>query len=210
MRFAGGIMKTFFKKIKITSLLFSLLCLAFGIILIACPDVAKITMVDLFGGLIALYGVIQIINYFVYGYERFGFVLGALNLTCGILIISCSETLSSPAIFGVVFGFAFILNAFVKIQTSLDYHRYGATNWWMETLFGIIMLALGIVVLCDPFANEKYLLIFLGITLIIESVSQIINTIIITRKISHIKHTLRELFAKQIEKANAIDITEQQ
>lgn len=202
-------MKNYLKKIKMGSLVFSLLCLAFGICLIACPNVAKLTFVCIFGGLICLYGIIQMINYFVYGYEPFGFVYGGLNFTFGILIMSCSKVLASPAVFGMIFGFVFVFNAILKIQMSFDYHRYGSKTWWVEMLFGLIMLVLGIVVLCNPFANEKYLLIFLGVSLIVESVAQIINTIVITYKVSKVKHTIRDMFKKVDDDKNIIDITEE-
>ncbi len=200
-------MKEFFKKLKITSMLISLAYLVFGIALIVWPNGAKLTILYVLSSLILIHGVINIVNYFLYGYEPFGFMSGVLNVTFGLLMLFNAGLLASSAIFALTFGFVFIFRALGKIQNSFDYRRFGVKTWWINLLFGLIMLVLGVVVLAYPFASEKYLLIFLGASIIVDSIMQIISMCIITNKAKKIKHTLKDVLKGQTEE-NVIDVTD--
>ncbi len=200
-------MKEFIKKFKITSLLLSIAYLVFGIVLIAWPNGAKLTIIYILSSLIVVHGVINVVNYFLYGYEPFGFMSGVLNVTFGLLLLGNADLLAGSAVFALTFGFVFIFRALGKIQNSFDYRRFGVKTWWLNMLFGVIMLILGVVVLAYPFASEKYLLIFLGAGIIVDSVMQIVSMCIITNKVKKIKHTLKGVFKGQVEE-DVIDVTD--
>lgn len=201
-------MKEFLKHTKITSIVFCLLYLMFGISLIVWPETTKLTIIILLGSILILHGIINIVNYFIYGYEPFGFTTGVINIAMGILICACSNTLSSPIIFSLIFGFTFIFNALGRLQNSFDYRRLGSKTWWLDSIFALIILALGITVICNPFSSEKYLLIFLGASIICDSITHLITICVISSKIRKVKHTLKDLFKREINPENVIDITD--
>lgn len=201
-------MKEFFKRTKITSIIFCLLYLMFGISLIVWPDTTKLTIIILLGSILILHGIINIVNYFIYGYEPFGFITGVINIAMGILICSCSNALASPTIFALIFGFTFIFNALGRLQNSFDYRRLGSKTWWLDSIFALIILALGITIICNPFASEKYLLLFLGISIICDSITHLITICVVSSKIKKVKHTISDLFKKEILNENVIDITD--
>lgn len=197
--------KEYFKKVKLTSVILCLLYFFFGLSLIIWPNATKITIISLLGGIIVLYGIISIVNYFLYGYEPFGFVCGFMQISVGILILSFAKVLANAQILAFIFGFIFIINSIFKMQSSFDYRRLGSKTWWIEMLFGVVMFILGIVILCNPFVSEKWLLLFLGIAIIIDSIFQLVSIFVVAIKARKIKHTLRDVISGKIE---PIDITD--
>ena len=55
-----------FKKLKVQSVVVSLLYLVLGICLLAVPDAAKRTVCYFAGAMLIVSGLVQIINYFLY------------------------------------------------------------------------------------------------------------------------------------------------
>lgn len=202
-------MKEYFKRVQISSIITSLLYLFLGISLIAWPNATKLTFIYILGSIIVLQGLISIINYFVYGYECFGVVNGMLKLTFGILILASANTFANSTFFVVMFGFIFIVNSIFKLQNSFDYRRLGSKTWWLASVFALVMLILGIVVLCNPFTAEKYLLLFLGICIILDSISQLITIFLVSNRARKIKHSIREFFKKELDESQVIDITDE-
>lgn len=186
-------MKEYFNNLKITSIIFGLIYLFFGLSLIIWQETAKVTMLVLFGVAIIVFGVMCIVNYFIYGFEPFGFFVGVINIVLGALTIVYAGDLSNAGVFAGVFAFVFMLSAIFKLQNSFVYRRFGVKNWWIETVFGVIMLVLSIVIICNPFA-ESVLFTFLGVGIIADAIMQIIATFVIANKIKKIKHSFRELF----------------
>lgn len=200
-------MKEFFKKFKITSLALSLFYLIFGILLIAWPEFTKLAIFYVLASIILVHGVVSIVNYFLYGYEPFGFMSGVLNVTFGILLLSTAKAFASSALFAVTFGFVFVFRALGKMQNSFDYRRFGVKTWWINCIFSIIMLILGITVLIYPFASEKYLFIFLGVSVIIDSIMQIVTLFVISKRAKKVKHTMHGILHGE-EDEKVIDVTD--
>lgn len=73
-----------FKKLKVQSVVVSLLYLVLGICLLAVPDAAKRTVCYFAGAMLIVSGLVQIINYFLYSVVRFGFLWGIIDVFAGI------------------------------------------------------------------------------------------------------------------------------
>ena len=185
-------MKEKFKNFKLTSAIFSIFCIIFGILLIIFPEITKLTLLYVFGAGIIILGIIEIVNYFIYGYELFGFWFGIFDFIFGLLLISSVRILTELNVLAFLFGTIFIFSALIKIQRSLNYKKFGAKNWWVETIFGAIFLLLGMIIIINPF-SENVLNIFLGSCIIINGIMDIITLILITNKIKQIKHKLKDL-----------------
>ena len=76
-----------FKKLKVQSVVVSLLYLVLGICLLAVPDAAKRTVCYFAGAMLIVSGLVQIINYFLYSVVRFGFLWGIIDVFAGIFIV---------------------------------------------------------------------------------------------------------------------------
>ena len=185
-------MKEKFKNFKLTSAIFSIFCIIFGILLIIFPEITKLTLLYVFGAGIIILGIIEIVNYFIYGYELFGFWFGIFDFIFGLLLISSVRILTELNILAFLFGTVFIFSALIKIQRSLNYKKFGAKNWWVETIFGTIFLLLGMIIIINPF-SETVLNIFLGSCIIINGIMDLITLIMVTNKLKQIRHKLKDL-----------------
>lgn len=185
-------MKEKFQNFKLTSAIFSIFCIIFGILLIIFPEITKLTLLYFFSAGIIILGLIEIINYFVYGYELFGFWFGIFDFIFGLLLISSAKILTELNILTFLFGTVFIFSALIKIQRSLNYKKFGAKKWWLETIFGAIFLLLGMILIINPF-SETVLNIFLGSCIIINGIMNFITLIMVTNKLKQIKHKLKDL-----------------
>lgn len=185
-------MKEKFKNFKLTSAIFSIFCIIFGILLIIFPEITKLTLLYVFGAGIIILGIIEIVNYFIYGYELFGFWFGIFDFIFGLLLISSVRILTELNILAFLFGTIFIFSALIKIQRSLNYKKFGAKNWWVETIFGTIFLLLGMIIIINPF-SETVLNIFLGSCIIINGIMDLITLIMVTNKLKQIRHKLKDL-----------------
>ncbi len=185
-------MKEKFKNFKLTSAIFSIFCIIFGILLIIFPEITKLTLLYVFGAGIIILGIIEIVNYFIYGYELFGFWFGIFDFIFGLLLISSVRILTELNVLAFLFGTIFIFSALIKIQRSLNYKKFGAKNWWVETIFGAIFLLLGMIIIINPF-SETVLNIFLGSCIIINGIMDLITLIMVTNKLKQIRHKLKDL-----------------
>ncbi len=181
----------YFKKVKWATVLLSILYFALGLCLVVIPSFTKELLVIIFGAGLIVLGIVSIIEYFLYGYEPFGVLSGVLYIMLGIVFIAFNGWIAGFIAFA--FGIYFFIKAIFRIQDAFDYRRAGAKYWWADALFGVALLALGIVIICNPFDNN-WLLIFLGIVIMIEAVANLISTFVISRKIEKHKTNLKEFF----------------
>lgn len=197
-------MKKNFKNIKITSLIFNIICLIFGFCLIFFPETTKFTIILLFGLGLAVCGIVEIINFFVYGYESLGFWIGCIDILFGLIVAMSASILTNVAVFAFVVGTLFIFASLNKMQKSFNYRRFGAKNWWIDTIFAFIILILGILTIANPFESERVFNIFLGIAIIFNSLMEIATSIIVTTRLKKVKHNLKDL----VKKETVIDLDE--
>lgn len=186
-------MSNYFKQIKIASLVEALCAIIFGILFIACPDFTKQTIIYFFSILLIVMGLSQIFNYFGYGIEPLGFIKGIVNITLGIVFFANTNVLVDANIFAFVFGVIYVVKGLFSMQWSFDCRRLGAKYWWLDTILSLLVFVLGIILIVNP-ATENILMIVLGITIILEGILQLVDTIVVSSKIKKVKKSLKSLF----------------
>ncbi len=190
-------MKSTLKRIKITSLIYNVLCIIFGVVLMINPAIAISTLLYILSAGLIICGIVEIVNYFIYGYESLGFWVGCIDLIMGIILISSVQILSNIGVFAFVFGIMFIFNSLNKLQKSFNYRRFGAKTWWIDTIFAIILLILGIVIVANPFVNARWFVIFLGISIIVNAIMEIISTLVVANRLKKMRHKASDLLKRK-------------
>lgn len=193
-------MKNWFLKIKIPSSITTFLCLTLGVILLINIDISKHTVTILLGSLILLYGVVAIINYFIYGYESFGLTAGLMYIILAIFILCCSKILTTYKVFAFMCGFILLIRSMFRIPNLIDYFKNQIKHWWMEIVFSIILLSLSIVCIYNPFSTLNGLTSLLGVGLIIDSLFKIIISLYTCNKVKRNKHSIKEIFLIEKDK----------
>ncbi len=155
-----------FRKLKIASLVKSILYIVFGICLLVIPSVTKMTVCYLFGGIVLAGGLLSIVNYFIYGYEPFGFIKGAVEILFGILFLA-----------------------------ALDYRRFGVSTWWLDLIFSVLMTAFGIVLIVNPFRAEGALIVFLAISAMADGITSLVTLYFVSNRVKKMKKAIAEEYS---------------
>ncbi len=193
----------FLKKLKTTSLVYALLGIVLGMLMIFCPDVTKETFAYLFAGLILVVGIIKVANYFLYGVEPFGFVVGVATICLGIIFMACINSILSSNIIGIIFGVILIIKSIFSIQESFDLRRLGAKNWWLDAILSCIVLAFAISVVCSAEA-DRIMFELLGITLVIDGIMNMVDVFVVSAKVKKTRKSIKDML--KVDDDNIIDI----
>ena len=182
-----------FRKLKIASLVKSILYIVFGICLLVIPSVTKMTVCYHFGGIVLAGGLLSIVNYFIYGYEPFGFIKGAVEILFGILFLACAPQIASA--FAFIFGIIFVVRNLFLIQDALDYRRFGVSTWWLDLIFSVLMTAFGIVLIVNPFRAEGALIVFLAISAMADGITSLVTLYFVSNRVKKMKKAIAEEYS---------------
>ncbi len=158
-------------------------CLVVGVAVLIWPEFLKeVTMFALAGGLIVL-GVIKVSQYFktppALGVRSYSMAAGLISITAGGLILADRSMLEDlvPRIWAVLL----MLGGFVKVQDATDSKRMKLSVWWIFLVAALISIALGVVSFLNPAFIQERIKLFIGISLIVEGVMDLI-VLILKRK----------------------------
>ena len=176
-------MNNILKNIKKSFIITSLLYILFGIILIVFPEDIGRLICYLFGGIIMIFGIINIINYIskeaYQPFNNYSLVTGLICAAVSIIFFAKADFIIS--IFPFIFGVIIIINSIIKVQQAFDMKRIGYAKWWWVLVFAAVSLVLGIIVVVNPFAAAKTLIIFVGVVFIIDGIADLFTMAKINR-----------------------------
>ncbi|MCC8050346.1 MAG: DUF308 domain-containing protein [Clostridiales bacterium] len=171
----------------------SFLYVAVGIVLLVWPTLS-IQMIGKGVGVIMLvvgatYGVI----YFTSdkrqeGYLQLELVIAIVCAAFGVFV------LLTPDFMRMVLPFAMatvlLVGAIVKIQSAVSMKRLMIRRWYLALILALIIIALGIFLLVYPFEKDDQMLIYIGVCLIADGLTNLIGLLAIrlrTRKLEKIQ-----------------------
>ena len=109
----------------------------------------------------------------------FSLLQGCLLLGTGLFFILRPDVLAGLII--SVCAFILLIGAVIKLRHGIEYGSINPTMRWLQTAGSVLMIVLGVIALANPFGTASVLLIFLGISLIIDGLWDLISTIIISK-----------------------------
>ncbi len=192
----------------------SALYVALGIVLIAWPSLS-VRMIGIALGIVMIVlGITYAIIYYtrdnLQGFLQMDLVIGIVCFAFGIFILLNQTFLTEVLPFAM--GIILLLGAVVKIQSSLNMRKLKFRKWYLVLVCAIIIVALGIVLLCNPFQRysdptkaERYMLLYIGICLIFDGLTNLVSLFCIqtrVRKLAKLQKAnpdvdLQELLAQQ-------------
>ena len=75
------------------------------------------------------------------------------------------------------FGIVLMIMGITKIQWTIDIIRMKRSKWFWEAISAAISIVCGVVIITGPFSTTAVLWIFIGISLIMEAVFDMIGSI---------------------------------
>ena len=158
------------KKLKWNLILMSLLYVGLGIFLVMKPGTALNIVCYALGGVVLACAAVQLIRYFVV--ERGVFqsqltlISGLICLALGVFLLLRSDIVVS--ILPIVFGLFVIFDSLGRIQNALELRRCEYPSWKGFLLLAVLSIALGVIMIVDPFGTMETLVMAIGVILIVE------------------------------------------
>ena len=183
-----------------TSIIVSLILIVLGIFLIVSPEVTLSLVSYGVGIILFVTGLIPTINFFInkenQKYLDISFIFGIIFIIVGIVIIINPKIVAS--IVPLLIGIWMIINGVIKLYYSIIINK--TIKSIASIIISLFILACGLLLVLNPFSGAVALTIIIGIFLVVYSILDLAECIIIyisskkTKKEEDVKE------AKYIEK----------
>lgn len=190
------------KQFSKSYIFISALYVVLGVVLLVWPTLS--VQMICYGLAVAMivigisYGIMYFTKDNLEGFLQMDLVIGIVCLAFGIFILLNPTFLSSVLPFAM--GIILLLGAIVIIQSAFNMKKLCLKKWYLTLICALVVGALGAVLLWNPFKEEKYMILYIGICLILDGLTNLTSLICIQTR-------LRKL--KKIQKTNPdIDLKE--
>ena len=188
-------------RITIRTLIYALLFLAFGIVLLTSTEDLISIASKVIGSAIVIVGIIKTLLY-VYRKGKLGtysiieLLLGIILILFGVLLILVSSTLSFAI--RTIIGLWIIFAGINRIIFSLSVKQYDNKGFIIYFITALFMICLGILIISAILDQ------FIGLLIIVYSISEIIDYIYYRVKYRNIENLYKEESPKKskIKKSN--------
>ena len=168
------------RKMSLISIIFSLIFIVTGVFLLVKPETAINVVCYVLGIILVLWGVVSIIQFFSdknsSNYLSMSFIFGSFVFIFGIIILIKPTIVAS--IVPLLLGVWMVINGVTKLSYALSIYR--ETKNFLSILGSIFIIVFGITLIFNPFEGAKGLIQIIGIALIVYSVLDLVESIIIS------------------------------
>ena len=146
--------------------------IALGLVLVCWPGQSARLLCLLLGAAVFVTGVIYLLGWVARRGENRPAVLllpGVVLCAVGVWLMTSPESVVLLAQF--VFGAILIFHGVVDIQGAVALMRAGAARWWLDLALAALTVALGALIIVNPFGTFAALITLIGFALIFDGVS---------------------------------------
>ena len=162
------------RGIKIELIIISIALFVLGLFLTIFPEVSQIIICRAVGIALCVWGVLRLMTYFRMSREdvfvSFGLVQGISLLAFGIFFVMRPEAIA--VFFGTAIAIIIIIDGILNLQYAI---------------VAAFMVVMGVVALFNPFGSSTVLMMFVGIVLMVEGLSDLISIIRISSFIKNLR-----------------------
>lgn len=184
-------LKSYLKKIKWDSIVISILSVVLGILAIVMPSSLGNVLCYIFGSILIVIGMTEIVRYFMVdrlfgGYALFlGMILTILGIFC------LTSTSLVQGIITVLFGLFILIDSLNSLTDSVICARMKVKGWVLMLILSLITAVLGVVVM---FGTFDIIMIIAGCSLILEGVRNLVITLVFSKKVNTAKKEFKKLY----------------
>lgn len=195
------------KEFRTSYVLVSALYVVLGVALLLWPTTSvKMICYGLGIAMVVLgitYGIIYFTKENLNGFLQMDLVIGIICLAFGLFILLNPTFLSTALPFAM--GLILLLGAVVKLQSAFNMKRLDFRRWYVVLIFALVLVALGLVLLWNPFEQESHMILYIGMCLILDGMTNLISMICIQMRVKklvkiqkeHPEANLRELLEQK-------------
>lgn len=190
-------MERILKKIKANVLISVAFCIVLGVVLVVWPGMS-VQVACMAIGIVLLISGLTRLAAFIFG--RDGTLFSQINLILGIIItVIGGWILFQPekiiAMIPILVGIIIVIHGINNLQQAVSLCQSKYDKWWVALLLGLVTIGFGALLIFNPFAAVDTLVMFIGIFLIYDGISDIWI-------VSRISRTSREV----IQDLGALDV----
>lgn len=168
-------MEHILKKIKANVIVSSLFVILLGVVLVFWPDLSVRIVCMAIGAVLVLGGISRLYNFI---FSRDGSLFSQMNLIMGIVITGIGLWIflkpdTIIAMIPILVGIIIIIHGANNLQQAVSLYQSRYDKWWIALLLGLATVGFGILLICNPFKAVDTLIMFIGIFLIYDGVSDI-------------------------------------
>ena len=169
-------MRTLFNKLQSSVWLRTLICLSFGIWLIADPATILTWMLYILAGYYALTGLLSLVNYFTTRKDpephNFDFINGLLLILLSAILLSYSVQIAG--IIHIFMGMMIVSSGAHYFIQSRAVSRTEADAGLLLLFYSLFIMAIGVLIVFNPFAAQVALFRVFGAILILLGIGEIV------------------------------------
>ena len=158
------------RYVKNGMLVLSIAFIALGLLLLIMPETSLLWLCYAFGAVVLITGIVCLVQYARLRGSGFAapffLVAGVITAALGLFTLAQPQVVAS--FLPVVFGLFILIDGCSRIGTAVELARCQADRWWLVLLFSVLSIALGILLLVNPFGAAVSVVMLCGVLLIIE------------------------------------------
>lgn len=178
--------KKFFTKLKWEKLVTAIVAIVLGIVFVADPNGSGDAVCKVAGVAMIVLAAAMLIRYFSSA-QLFpeNLIFSAVLLLLGIFFIAKSGVVMT--VLGLFFGIFLVIDGASKVRDGIDAAKAKIQGWWIWFLLALLTIVLGVLVMFG-----ESVMTLLGVSLIVDGVSDIVTTLWLSAGVRKVK--------KEIEK----------
>lgn len=178
--------KKFFTKLKWEKLVTAIVAIVLGIVFVADPNGSGDAVCKVAGVAMIVLAAAMLIRYFSSA-QLFpeNLIFSAVLLLLGIFFIAKSGVVMT--VLGLFFGIFLVIDGASKVRDGIDAAKAKIQGWWIWFILALLTIVLGVLVMFG-----ESVMTLLGVSLIVDGVSDIVTTLWLSAGVRKVK--------KEIEK----------
>ena len=174
----------YIKSLKVNYSLSAVICVILGIVLLVWPGQSTQVVCMVLGIVLGGFGLIQIILYLATKEKTMVshsmMMLGVVLAVIGGWIVLKPETIIKAV--PMIVGILIVIHGFHNAAIDLKKMQYD--NWWVALLLSLLTVALGVVLICNPFTIVDTVVRIIGAFLVYDGLSDmwILSRVFKTKK----------------------------
>ena len=178
-------MKEMWRQFRKGAIAVSCCMLALGILMVLWPDISALTICIILGIFCIAAGVYAMVRYFKLGaaglFFRSDLSFGICSILLGVLLLL--HPYGAMIFLPIAAGFFMIVGSVLDIQVSIEMRRLHFGNWGVMLILGIINIIFAFLLLMNPFQGASVLVIFVGISLVVDGIQNFYSIYCISKAI---------------------------
>ena len=176
----------YIKSLKVNYSLSAVICVILGIVLLVWPGQSTNVVCMVLGIVLGGFGLIQIILYLATKEKTMVshsmMMLGVVLAVIGGWIVLKPETIIKAV--PMIVGILIMIHGFHNAVQAIDLKKMQYDNWWVALLLSLLTVALGVVLICNPFTIVDTVVRIIGAFLVYDGLSDmwILSRVFKTKK----------------------------